>query len=94
MKVTFRVRTVSVQAAAQVRHIVTAHVRQELPPMVVRVPAARGPMGPPGPKGDPGGLAENFPLAVLNPQAGDILKFTGSAWANDPAADLVDGGNF
>lgn len=82
MKVT-RIKAPEVTAKAQIRHVVTASV-----------PVRRGPPGKPGEKGDPGDVGTNFPLAVEQPKAGDVLKFNGAAWGNKPAAELVDGGNF
>lgn len=85
IKVT-RIKVPEVTAKAIVRHVVTANVG-----------VRRGPPGPKGDKGDKGDMAdpiEGFPLAMDNPQAGDVLRFDGEAWTNNPAADLVDGGNF
>lgn len=78
-----RIKSPEVTAKAQIRHVVTASV-----------PVRRGPPGKEGPPGPPGDAAENFPIAVEQPKAGDILKFNGAAWSNNPAAELIDGGNF
>lgn len=61
---------------------------------IIKAIAMPGPPGPPGPKGQDGDTLTNFPLDIRDPRARDILMFNGSAWANEPAADMVDGGNF
>ncbi len=50
--------------------------------------------GPPGPPGEPGQGSSDLPLSISNLQARDTLIFNGSAWANEPVADIVDGGNY
>jgi hypothetical protein len=56
----------------------------------------RGPQGPPGP---PGSGALDLPLAIANPQTGDVLVFnsalqTAGAWENLPKESITDGGFF
>lgn len=60
----------------------------------IKVELIAGIPGPPGPPGKDGSELANFPIAISGPQSGDLLKFNGSAWTNEPSADLVDGGNF
>lgn len=56
-------------------------------------PGMRGKQGPPGP---PGTGALDLPLAIDNPQDGDVLSYSTqkSAWTNEERKSLVDGGNF
>lgn len=53
----------------------------------------RGKEGPPGP---PGSGVLDLPLAIDNPQDGEVLSYSSSksAWTNEDRRDLVDGGNF
>lgn len=59
----------------------------------VVAPGMRGKQGPPGP---PGTGALDLPLAIDNPQDGDVLAYdaTEAAWTNEARATLIDGGNF
>lgn len=59
----------------------------------VVAPGMRGKQGPPGP---PGTGALDLPLAIDNPQDGDVLSYSNSksAWANEARVDFLDGGNF
>mgnify|MGYP001478860001 CR=1 FL=1 len=56
----------------------------------------QGPRGKKGPPGKPGVGAIDLPLAIDNPQDGDVLSYSNSktAWANEPRAKFIDGGNF
>lgn len=62
---------------------------------VVKVvePGMRGKEGKQGP---PGTGAIDLPLAIENPQDGDVLSYSTqkSAWTNEDRRSLVDGGNF
>lgn len=55
--------------------------------------------GPQGPRGANGSGALDLPLAITNPQSGDVLTFdaalqTDGAWKNIPRSELTDGGFF
>lgn len=52
-----------------------------------------GPQGPPGPAGS-NALANLTDVSVSNVAAGDILRYSDSAWRNRPEHLLIDGGNF
>lgn len=55
----------------------------------------RGLRGKQGPPGKPGTGALDLPLAIDNPQDGDVLTYDTSktAWANKPKITVIDGGN-
>lgn len=55
-----------------------------------------GGIGPQGPSGSSGGsLDELGDVVAPTPSAGDVLRWSSSAWRNFPEVDLsLDGGNF
>lgn len=60
----------------------------------VEVPGFQGRKGD---KGDPGQGALDLPLAITNPQTGDVLEFdeslqTAGAWKNVPKHTITDAG--
>jgi hypothetical protein len=58
-----------------------------------------GPQGPQGPQGIPGPatsvIDDLTDVTAPTPAAGDVLRYSNSAWRNFPEIDLtLDGGNF
>lgn len=66
--------------------------RPEVQVIEVQRPGPRGKQGPPGP---PGTGALDLPLAIDNPQDGDVLTYDTSktAWANKPRRNVINGGS-
>jgi hypothetical protein len=62
MSTTITLVTKRVTAAAQIRHTVTASIRDPRNVATLNVPARRGPGGPPGPQGNPGTIGGDDPV--------------------------------